>query len=383
MTTEIGTKIHDIIPGLIDELPGVAALNLIVHPASWNWRQEHRDPDAQFQNLDKGLKQTVRPMVEVPRRDVINSYLEVIRQIIQYFGPQIPNTVVSLCSRIITDGYEEEFHLPMMNYHPEGVGQKSAEGLDRVAKLLRSITNWDTFIVETDRYWHSYGKYLMSRKEWLNWMGLHANATSMVSPRYFGQSVRDGYNPLRQVGNPDSPVKNHVPQLVRFLPKSEQPPTLLEYQLVPINTPSTLLPFSWQLVGLNAESITKNRTSRVLIVNTRGQVLLTKRALGKSFGNMWHIPGGRADDDENPLDTARRGILEELGITLDSLTIFNRYYSSYNGGFDVTVFTALVQDNQLIQLDGTENSAYRWFSGDELPECAFSDSQTLKSFFSA
>jgi len=266
----------------------------------------------------------------------------------------------------------------MMNYHPEGVQERSQEGLDRVTTLLKTIAGWQTFIFATDRYWHSYGTELLSDKDWSNWLGLHANATCLVSPRYIGQSHRDGYTPLRQVGLPNSPVKNTLPTVVKTLDLKDSPDRIWGYSKHRITSlPDGLLKYPWKIVGQNDENATSKRTSRVLIINELNQVLLMTRAVNKSYGGAWHIPGGKAEGNETPKETAIREIFEETGIHLEKLDPMTHYYSDHTHGYFVTIFTSYLKvDNLVISLD-TENIRVGWFSLDEIPDCAFSDNEVI------
>ncbi|MBV43956.1 MAG: hypothetical protein CMA54_04170 [Euryarchaeota archaeon] len=55
--------------------------------------------------------------------------------------------------------------------------------------------------------------------------------------------------------------------------------------------------------------------SKVIVTNTRGEILMTKVARG-FFVGCWTLPGGFVDYDEHPRAAAVREALEELGINI-------------------------------------------------------------------
>ena len=56
--------------------------------------------------------------------------------------------------------------------------------------------------------------------------------------------------------------------------------------------------------------------SKVVITNSRGEVLLAKVSRG-FFTGCWTLPGGFVDYGEHPREAAVREALEELGVTID------------------------------------------------------------------
>ena len=171
------------------------------------------EPQQQVSELESGLAQFQRPEVEVSRQDIINNFRPVLDEIRTAFEPHIPRTLISIESSVILRTGDIAW-LPTMNYHPEGVELGSPEGLNRVVRLLSMISRWETSIVETDRYWHAYAHGLITQTEFHRWLSLHSNAVALVSPRYIGQSLSDGYTPTRLVSaNPkESEVKLKQPE---------------------------------------------------------------------------------------------------------------------------------------------------------------------------
>lgn len=188
----------EMVSEIVENLQDIAAIKIIVHPANWNWRQQQTAPEQQVSALESGLTQLQRPEIEIPRQDVINNFRLVLDEIRTAFGPHVPRTLLSIESSVVLQTRYDAW-LPTMNYHPEGVERLSPEGLNRVVRLLSLISRWETSIVETDRYWHAYAHGLMTESEFHRWLSLHSNAVALVSPRYIGQSLADGYTPTRLV----------------------------------------------------------------------------------------------------------------------------------------------------------------------------------------
>jgi len=54
----------------------------------------------------------------------------------------------------------------------------------------------------------------------------------------------------------------------------------------------------------------------VLIVNTRGKILLARRPEGKSMAGLWEFPGGKVHDGESETEALVRELREEVALTV-------------------------------------------------------------------
>lgn len=116
-------------------------------------------------------------------------------------------------------------------------------------------------------------------------------------------------------------------------------------------------------------------TTIVLPVDATGRVLLVRRAQEPRAG-CWDTLGGFLDVGESAERGAIRELREEIGITADELDYIGSYPSVYGDtgrrtlGFAFTCRLDLDPDQITLS---AENSTYRWFPLDDLPELAFQD----------
>ena len=58
------------------------------------------------------------------------------------------------------------------------------------------------------------------------------------------------------------------------------------------------------------------------ICNDKNEVLLLRRAKGKSWEGKWNFPGGKYDPEDKSLAVgAKREVFEESGLTINNLTV--------------------------------------------------------------
>ncbi|MFD8316225.1 NUDIX domain-containing protein [Kitasatospora purpeofusca] len=108
----------------------------------------------------------------------------------------------------------------------------------------------------------------------------------------------------------------------------------------------------------------------VLLVNRQGELLLVRRAATTLLGGLWELPGGGVEADEGLLDTGRRELGEETGITAVRFTAYLGHHDYTNArGLRVREFLlAAVVDHDPDVLLSPEHDAYRWVLPAELPD---------------
>jgi 8-oxo-dGTP diphosphatase len=116
-------------------------------------------------------------------------------------------------------------------------------------------------------------------------------------------------------------------------------------------------------------SILKHYAAAV-IFDDDGKVLLCKRAAYKKIApNMWHLPGGAVELDENPIEAIKRELKEELN--LDATAVFpTRVKLTYtvDGGYLQTHVFFVEAARQQPVLMNEENSEFRFVTQKEISE---------------
>lgn len=127
--------------------------------------------------------------------------------------------------------------------------------------------------------------------------------------------------------------------------------------------------------------MTKNLGAGILLINSRNELLMLLRDNIPTipFPNMWDIPGGQVEFGENPEETVKREMMEEMDLELGKIQLFKVYE-----GDDLidTVFWKRVDlDPDKINLQEGQKLAY--FSRVELSKLklAFNYNSVVEEFF--
>jgi 8-oxo-dGTP pyrophosphatase MutT (NUDIX family) len=112
--------------------------------------------------------------------------------------------------------------------------------------------------------------------------------------------------------------------------------------------------------------VARPRTRGVKCVIARGdEILLVRHTYGDR--GRWDLPGGRMKRGEQPVDTARREIREELGVDLERWTAVGDLLAPLHNRRDmVCIFETRVEE-LVLELDRAEIDDARWFPRDRLP----------------
>lgn len=106
-----------------------------------------------------------------------------------------------------------------------------------------------------------------------------------------------------------------------------------------------------------------------VIVDTRGEVLLSRRHAHAHQGGLWEFPGGKLEAGEDAYAALVRELREELGITVDSARPLIRIPYRYPDKallldvWRVTAFRGVAH--------GREGQPVQWVAPERLPEFAF------------
>ena len=132
-----------------------------------------------------------------------------------------------------------------------------------------------------------------------------------------------------------------------------------------------------------AESDVFRANAGAVIVNSLGKVMAFER---KDIPGAWQFPQGGVDKGENPLDTIKREIYEEIGLNVDNeLILINEYpvwlayeypqtiYKKYNKRGQAQKWFLFQLKNENIKIDlkkvkTVEFRAWKWADIDEIAE---------------
>ena len=99
------------------------------------------------------------------------------------------------------------------------------------------------------------------------------------------------------------------------------------------------------------------------------QVLIAKRPIDKDQGGLWEFPGGKIEPDELPLNALKRELNEELGIEVESATLYKKVSFNYpNKCVNLSFFKVqkFAQEPR-----SAENQEIRWISVSMLTQFQF------------
>lgn len=114
--------------------------------------------------------------------------------------------------------------------------------------------------------------------------------------------------------------------------------------------------------------------------DTVPRVLLIQRK-GEPFAGAWALPGGFVNEGEGLAEAARREMMEETGVAVETL---EPLYTAGDPGRDPrgwtvsVVFLARLDARKVKAQAGDDAAAVRWFRLDQLPELAFDHAMILE-----
>ena len=95
-------------------------------------------------------------------------------------------------------------------------------------------------------------------------------------------------------------------------------------------------------------------------------VFLVRRARGRPFAGEWEFPGGKVEFGEAPLDALRREVKEELGLPLETATLFGVYSHVYVIRGRKVHYVLLVYQHRVPPEALREGGGAKWFGPDAL-----------------
>lgn len=178
---------------------------LVRHKAKINWRQQYTTVKSRLEHLNSGL------IFERPKVVSISgeSFLDMDYKKLNTYRND-PNDVISIGSRVRNSDGGQTVHLALMNLHLD-----EPLSLEAIISAISSICRRKSWLLKTDRYFHVYGDFILDEEEWFRWNLEYLMTTTLVSPRYIGNSLERGYNTLRL--NAVAEIKTLIPTVVAIV----------------------------------------------------------------------------------------------------------------------------------------------------------------------
>ncbi len=108
-----------------------------------------------------------------------------------------------------------------------------------------------------------------------------------------------------------------------------------------------------------------------VLIEHNGNFLLIRETYGPKH---WTLPGGRSRKDEEPTETAKRKVREEVGIELTKLVTLGSYFHTRQHKKDVICAYFAQVDTQAFQINPNTIGEAHWFSVEELASLEQSES---------
>jgi 8-oxo-dGTP diphosphatase len=111
----------------------------------------------------------------------------------------------------------------------------------------------------------------------------------------------------------------------------------------------------------------KGIAAAAVILDAHRRVLLVKHSYGRP---KWEIPGGAAERNETPTQTALREVLEETGLTVTANRLTGVYYEHHGPGREALhfVFLCRLVDETAVAFPACDEiTACSYWSTDALP----------------
>ncbi len=112
--------------------------------------------------------------------------------------------------------------------------------------------------------------------------------------------------------------------------------------------------------------------------NSTAKILLIQRK-NAPFQHFWALPGGFVDENEDLVTAARRELLEETGIAVDTMTQLQTFGTPGRDprGHMVSVAYLCIVENQILASASDDAIDAKWFSVNDLPKLAFDHAEII------
>ena len=105
-------------------------------------------------------------------------------------------------------------------------------------------------------------------------------------------------------------------------------------------------------------------SQKAIILNQKNDILLLKRSNKVESGGEWNLPGGGLEENEKPLDSIKREIVEEVGIEVADIKPYGSYSFKNNDDNLIVIYYKSQISSADIKLNW-EHDDFRWVTRDE------------------
>lgn len=127
--------------------------------------------------------------------------------------------------------------------------------------------------------------------------------------------------------------------------------------------------------------MTKKTGAGILLINSKNELLLLLRdnKLDIPYPDKWDIPGGLVEIGENPEETIRREMIEEMSLELGKIRFFRVYE---NDDLIDSLFWKRIDLNPF-EIDLMEGQRIAYFSKDQIArmDLAFNYNKVVEDFY--
>lgn len=204
---KLGINSLEVCKVIVEQYREISGIKLIAHEVGYNWRQIYQTSQQKSEKIKESFDY-FNPLAErlYSREDFTNLTLDDLPKLKKH-------QVWSISSKVkcFSKVYK---HIPMMNFHQESESTSQKE--IKIA-IKHIIGNQDGVLLNSGRYSHYYGNFLLNEEDWLKLMASFLMPCILVSPRYIAHVLHRGYCTLRLTA--DDKYKVKIPEVIKVFHK--------------------------------------------------------------------------------------------------------------------------------------------------------------------
>ncbi len=199
----VGQNSLEVCKIIVNNQPNISSVKFVSHKVGHNWRQVHLDHSSKVRNLKDAFKH------EKPKKEISYTRNQFLHLQLKQLEKSQGKKVWSFVSKVQCNN-GSSMHIPMMNFHP------AVSGLEFIKEAVNHICGGNRgCILNSGRFFHYYGDFLLGEKAWIKFMAEFLMPCILVSPRYVGHRLHDGYCTLRLTAQ--KTYKPKIPEVIEVL----------------------------------------------------------------------------------------------------------------------------------------------------------------------